>query len=617
LLVPTFITFVNETTVEITRYTEIEEYKRKMPHTTPLSRFWSYSRGTDAASTADDALVADTAAIAQELENKSIAVRQIEWGYPTPGNFSTCYNIIETGTSSGTSVPVISPAEDGFPLATFIGVYFMIEQGRQDEVYEADWGTDNWPQICLAFQGRMFFFGSPKNPDKIWASRVNNPTVFTYVPYYNINQVAPDIIETDHFIFTASGLKGAKVHTASVLGRGIVLGTTNGVFVVGSKTTALSPFDFHVDTMNTIPIGSLQCITTDSYVLMSSLDRKSLILVVPDQSRYTHSAKDLSTLIGTFDSPVKDWTFNPVKSMAYIALENNEIYSLTLKMQTNTVALNKLSIPNLPEYNVAPYDYRWEMSSVAHWKEGKDIWFLVKKTFTGLTLVDVDTYTYLANSENYLGSIGMQAPNPFTPERIANNGLPDYGRVMYYKMQYAQFPYASSLDFRQSSPDSLPEIYRDQEVYYAMYKDDDGTPAADFLLVSHGKTTISNSGKLAPSFDGIEYDHILIGFANEFMIATMPVEAGAQWGTAQLGLKRIDKISVWYYNTTEFSVSSDGSNWDTYFVGDPVTGDAATGRKEIAFPASSEYDQRVYIKSDGIELCHITSLSMRGVSNDG
>jgi hypothetical protein len=116
---------------------------------------------------------------------------------------------------------------------------------------------------------------------------------------------------------------------------------------------------------------------------------------------------------------------------------------------------------------------------------------------------------------------------------------------------------------------------------------------------------------------------VAYGIAHEFHIATMPVEAGQQWGSAQLGLKRIDKLAVRTVNTPSFRVSSDGYNdeevIEEYY--ETVEGrfdlEPYNYRYEIPFSADNEYDQVVHIQNDKPEAVYIASLTMRGVSNDG
>ena len=105
---------------------------------------------------------------------------------------------------------------------------------------------------------------------------------------------------------------------------------------------------------------------------------------------------------------------------------------------------------------------------------------------------------------------------------------------------------------------------------------------------------------------------VVSAVAFKMTMATMPVEAGQQWGTAQLALKRIDNLLVRFYESYSFKFSTDGYNEE-----EVVYNEITTGRVERALTASSEYDQRVFVTNDKIEPCYISNLSMRGVSNDG
>jgi len=119
----------------------------------------------------------------------------------------------------------------------------------------------------------------------------------------------------------------------------------------------------------------------------------------------------------------------------------------------------------------------------------------------------------------------------------------------------------------------------------------------------------------APEASGT--DKIILGVPQgQKILATMPIEAGAQFGTAQMGIKRIDELGVRFYKSYAFQISNNGTDWQTVRVANSL-GQANTGREEIKFQGSWDYDNVVYIRSMIGEPLEITGINMRGVSNDG
>jgi hypothetical protein len=178
----------------------------------------------------------------------------------------------------------------------------------------------------------------------------------------------------------------------------------------------------------------------------------------------------------------------------------------------------------------------------------------------------------------------------------------------------------------------------DATLYYEVTRDNQNIPTRQFANGTELKAfryDVSTGEKIEEDFtaDGsATYDlggdfsgqAVAYGLNYEFHIATMPIEAGQQWGSAQLGLKRIDKLLVRTYETKSFTVSADGYNSEEVssesrlVVGNPASPIIPeSARYEIPFTADNEYDQVVHIQNDKPEAVYIASLTMRGVSNDG
>jgi hypothetical protein len=113
---------------------------------------------------------------------------------------------------------------------------------------------------------------------------------------------------------------------------------------------------------------------------------------------------------------------------------------------------------------------------------------------------------------------------------------------------------------------------------------------------------------------GALYTNVAYGQTYSFHIATVPIEAGQQWGSAQLGLKRVDKAGIRVYDTRSFKLSTDGYNSEEVILDD---GEMYTGTHQMEVTGNPEYEHVIHIQNDKAEGCFIASLALRGLSNDG
>ena len=108
------------------------------------------------------------------------------------------------------------------------------------------------------------------------------------------------------------------------------------------------------------------------------------------------------------------------------------------------------------------------------------------------------------------------------------------------------------------------------------------------------------------------YLGMFVGKKYSFHMATMPVEAGMQWGVAQMGMKRVDTAMVRFYNTKSYKISTDGYN-----VEERKFDDYDSRRDDVKIIGSPELDHIIHIQNDEPEPIYVASVALRGVANDG
>jgi hypothetical protein len=106
-----------------------------------------------------------------------------------------------------------------------------------------------------------------------------------------------------------------------------------------------------------------------------------------------------------------------------------------------------------------------------------------------------------------------------------------------------------------------------------------------------------------------DYTDAVVGIKYKFEIATMPIEAGQNSATAQLGIKRVDKAMVRTSQCESIEVSTDGYNYENVEV--------ESNRAVLAVTGNPEYDHRIFIRHEDVGPCTINNITVRGVSNDG
>ena len=110
---------------------------------------------------------------------------------------------------------------------------------------------------------------------------------------------------------------------------------------------------------------------------------------------------------------------------------------------------------------------------------------------------------------------------------------------------------------------------------------------------------------------------VYLGKAVESMIKLMPVEAGQQFGSAQSGIKRVDRVVTRYYKSYSYVVGEDSSKYkdDEIIVSEGT--DAEIGIERSNISASQGLEQVIFLSNSKPEPLTVLSMTVRGVTNDG
>jgi hypothetical protein len=106
---------------------------------------------------------------------------------------------------------------------------------------------------------------------------------------------------------------------------------------------------------------------------------------------------------------------------------------------------------------------------------------------------------------------------------------------------------------------------------------------------------------------------VAIGYGNKPIVETLPLEAGAQFGTAIGMIQRVNEAIFQFYRTFLSSIKI-GANGE---AADRLTGSAVEDKKEIVGIAqNSEIDNNIILEVDNATPCTLLAITYKGVTND-
>ena len=115
--------------------------------------------------------------------------------------------------------------------------------------------------------------------------------------------------------------------------------------------------------------------------------------------------------------------------------------------------------------------------------------------------------------------------------------------------------------------------------------------------------------------DGVDGDLYSFGVIESCKIKTMPLEAGQQWGSPEMSVKSIDGVQVRVIDSYSYKLKLDGDNYQEeqthpdYELADSFIRTSTDGNWET--------DKILEIRNDKPEPLTISSITFRGVANDG
>lgn len=511
---------------------------------------------------------------------------------------------------------------------------------RVDAASRSIWRSGNYPKIVAGHESRIVygncnthplsFFGSATSNAEFYCQQKRQESGNVWVKWgsWNIGPTLP----TDPYWFTASGDRDAQI-TVLKSASDLMLGTDRKERVVDGGDTIISALSIKMKPQSSQGADMGSAISSGAGVFYTSRRGRELYCFKYSDANGSMVSTNVGLLFGDILERTKIkklvWAGNVGSLMVLLqdgrilAIRSTETGELSpwdtglsevLDMEGTEFCLyisrkNKGWQVFEPTFNME-LTYEFVEEGTASYTLANNTWIHSENQLHIITAPNTDislglvgirysgidgsmTYTYVdpGNTEPYL----------FVPYSVINNADPATG--------LERWPVSIRLWNKRTGD------FRDIELEDTALIDVGGQ-LPNFTSTDFRRFLKIESDILDTDDDGAWAEYVVGQRGEDAQVSTMNIEAGQQWGTAQMGIKNIDTVGVRFYKTYSYQISATEKTWQTRIVADKL-GYAGTGRDDVKFDSSPKEDMKVHIRSAPYEPLTILGLNFRGVSNDG
>lgn len=477
--------------------------------------------------------------------------------------------------------------------------------------YSMFW-AGNCPKTVTTHEGRVVFGGTPTNPLTIFGSSTRDERRFNQlrvpvsgVTFFNAGSYSGDTLPTDPYIYKTATKEDTEI-TFLGSAQNLVIGTDRREYVASGGDTILSALSVSIQPQTGQGSSPVSSASNGSSVYYISGAGKKLFKFKYSESNGSFVSQELSLLFSDLldEDRIKEIEWCPSTSSLMILMHSGKLYGIMDNEQAKSAAFYDTKVDGINsmafvaareevEWHKGDHLFLWSDSALGFGTLTMEQTYYEKGVDSGVVTGDPSQNEYIYYD------------NAITVERLPGSGTFEINGKVITDASGDRFPIP--LDMFPEDTEVMITNLTDMTTYtHTVGPQDVDMSDSHFLQWAAIDVAGINSG-----------GSIVIGLPpREMKVATMPVEAGQQWGTAQMGIKNIDTIGVRFYKTYSYEISSDDTNWQEVNVTDEDV-NCTTGRDEKKFTANPRYDQIVYIRNTRAEPCTILGINMRGVSNDG
>ena len=471
------------------------------------------------------------------------------------------------------------------------------------------WGDRDYPKHVTSHEGRIVYGGTRNRPVTIFGSKVGDKDFLNQrrvvdtgsTVWVNSNGYTGEVIATDPYVFTVSVDEDSEITNLATTSD-LFIGTDRKEYIATGGDTLLSALSVQVKPYTTMGSYPARTTTMNGSVVFTDNSRKKVFAFKYNEANGSFVSQELSLLFSDLmeDDFVKEVEWVPHIKSLYIVTDNGHLYAITNDSQSETMAFY-----DTLERGVKSLVYvaaREDVATASSIHRGDHV-FMYKSSGV---FIGEQVFFERGVPDSYV-KIAQAKEN----EYLYLENVYDIVRVGFREYEINGQAITSPLDLfpiLTASP-----VFGGE--FRALNLDTGETVTITGLepdLTSGGAWWLINDEAINGA------SRIVVGRVSDVpkILATMPVEAGQQWGSAQMGIKNIDELGIRHYKSYSYDISSDAENWQEVRVADKL-GNCTNGRENTKFSSNHKYDQIVYIRSTKPEPLTIIGINMRGVSNDG
>lgn len=191
--------------------------------------------------------------------------------------------------------------------------------------------TTGWPRLCMFFQQRLGYFGTPSDPQGLWLSQTDAFSVFT---------VSDPVVDSDACSFSLVADEANDIVWA-MASKELAIGTTGGEWALsGAEGKVVSPTSVVADRQTTTGGTGIRPLSIGSAVLFVNRVKKGLHEMAYVFSEDSYNSPDLMLLADHIirETQIKDIAFQgSPDSRVYCVLNDGLVAILTYKRDQEVV----------------------------------------------------------------------------------------------------------------------------------------------------------------------------------------------------------------------------------------------------------------------------------------
>ena len=411
----------------------------------------------------------------------------------------------------------------------------------------AEWTGSNYPGTVAFFDERLFWGGTPNQPQTIWASKVNDFENLT------TGSAADDALKFTLVDDQMNAVRWMSAHKV------LLLGTAGGEFSVQASNLneALTPSNLTARRQTTVGAKSVQAVRVGTAAIYVQRAGRKLQEIAYSYESDSYVSPELTLLAGHV-------TRAGIRSMAWhqepwrvlwCVLDDGQLVGMTYMRDQQVVAWHRHPLGGINAKALS-------VACIAGTNETQ-LWVVVERTINGGTKRYVEKMT---------GEFWASSPHDKTGAVFVD----------------------SAIDYNGSPATVLTGL--DHLIGETVQVLADGATHPDCTVSAGGAITLDRAASV-----------VQVGLACPALLETLDIEAGAQDGTAQTRRRRISEVGVRLFQTLGCKVGyidQDGSEvLETVLFRNPTDPiDASpplfSGDKVIAFPPRITREARVVVKQD-------------------